>query len=497
LPELSASLPGAAAADPPSGRSGKLARPVLLVLACAGAAWPMLPWLRGRWFATGASPLPALAMGVALAAWVRMLLGTRADRAPGRPRTAPLWLSAAAACLTLYAGAYHFVPRLVSSELALLALGFLMAGALPAAGRRRAWGLVALVALAAPAGPSLQYVFGYPLRVVSGKLAALLLGTRIHTVGTGLSDGVHTVFVDGPCSGVRMLTVALTLAAGAALFRGLSFLRTALLLFIALALAVVGNGLRTATLFIVETRSMGRMVHEATGLVVFAGCAALLVWIASRLGRKSKKEQPPSPDAETRPRPEESRARWAAVPFCASLALAAVIPLLTPGARAAEGTAVPVRWPAAWQGRKLVRVRLDEASRRFGRDFPGATARFRVAGTSRTVLLRYTTRATRKLHPAEDCYRGVGWKVEPLPALVDGRGRTWSRFAVTRDDGTTSAVRQCYFAVAPPEGAAPRELERWLSGARSWPDASSWYWRAARPGSGVRATLAITVCEDH
>jgi exosortase/archaeosortase family protein len=461
--------------------------PVALAALYAAGCWPLLPWLWGRWFSRGASRAPAALLVLALIAWCWMLCAGKRERF----RLSPGWLCAASLALLLYALAYSFVPRLISAGLALGGLGLLMMGWLPRAERARAWGLPAVVFLAAPLGSSLQYVFGYPLRLLAGKVAALFLGVGIRPVGTGLTDGVHTVFVDGPCSGVRMLTTAVALAAVAALFMRLALRRTTLLLLSAVALAVVGNALRAATLFIVETRSFPHWIHGPAGLVVFAGCVLALVWLALRL----RKSQPAAP-GDAREEEMGPQRNWATVPFCAALALAASIPLLTPQADAAEGTVVRIRWPRAWCGRRLKLIRVGRAERLLVAGFPGSAAQFREQPGGRRLLLRYTTRATRLLHPAENCYRGLGWKVEPRPALVDATGRTWSSFRVTRADGSQSLVRQCYFAVSPSGGEAPKDLEDWIRGAPSWPDASSWYWSAARPGSKVRATLAITVAED-
>jgi exosortase/archaeosortase family protein len=491
LRALTATAPAAETGASVVRRLSRLAVPVALAALYAAGCWPLLPWLWGRWFSTGASGMPAALLLVALVGW-GWILSEAAAKEGQAAGVSPAWLCASAWCLVLYAGVYLYVPRLVSAATALFGLGLLMTGCLPRRERKCAGALLALVFLAAPLGPSLQYVFGYPLRLLAGNVAALFLGSGIRPVGTGLTDGARSVFVDGPCSGVRMLTTAVALAATAALCLRLSLRRTALLLLAGAGLAILGNALRAATLFIVETRSFPQWSHVTTGLVVFAGCVLTLVWLALRL----RKSQPPRPGPEARAEQARRGRNWATVPFCAALALAASIPLLTPGAGAIEGTVVQLRWPGAWNRRRLVPVQVGRAERLLLARFPGATAQFREDGSGRRVLLRYTVRATRLLHPAEDCYRGMGWKVEPRPALRDAAGRTWSSFRVTRADGSTALVRQCYFAVEPLRSDPPRDLAAWIRAARCWPDASSWYWSAALPGSQVRATLAITVSEE-
>ena len=126
-------------------------------------------------------------------------------------------------------------------------------------------------------------------------------------------------------------------------------------------------------------------------------------------------------------------------------------------------------------------------------DFPGRIAEFQVGESNRRVVLRWTPVATRMLHPAETCYIAHGAEVSPLPAHRDRFGHLWSAFRVTRNDGRKTAMRQCYFAV-PPDSAGGA-LEEWIREAPSWPDASSWYWARALPGSDVEATLAVTLSD--
>jgi hypothetical protein len=150
-------------------------------------------------------------------------------------------------------------------------------------------------------------------------------------------------------------------------------------------------------------------------------------------------------------------------------------------------------WPRNWEGEQLRPVSIEPQVQKILRGFPGQVAQFAVGTTNRKVLLRRCREATRDLHPAEDCYRVLGWRCEPIPAIRDAEGNTWSRFRVVRPDGTEIAVRQCYFAILPDE--SPESLEALIIGARSWPDVSSWYWNAGLPGSGVQMTLAVTVTE--
>ena len=149
-----------------------------------------------------------------------------------------------------------------------------------------------LAVLALPALPTAQFMLGYPLRVVVGEVAARLLalaGFAVERDGVSLRAGERLVAIDAPCSGVNMLWTALLLALVLAALAGLSWPRTALLAAAAATLAVAGNGLRAASLFLVETGAVpvpprldADAVHAALGVVAFALIAMPLLWTCSR-----------------------------------------------------------------------------------------------------------------------------------------------------------------------------------------------------------------------
>lgn len=138
--------------------------------------------------------------------------------------------------------------------------------------------------------------------------------------------------------------------------------------------------------------------------------------------------------------------------------LAALMPLL-PLQPAQPPAAVPFGgWPARWQGRALKQLPLSGPEQRFAEGFPGRVAKFK-AGPD-VLILRWISRETRQLHPAADCFKGMGYSVEPLPPGRDAQG-IWGRF---------EAVAQ---------GRRLRVSERLLDGrGQSWSDVSAWYWDA-------------------
>lgn len=148
--------------------------------------------------------------------------------------------------------------------------------------------------------------------------------------------------------------------------------------------------------------------------------------------------------------------RW----LLATMALAAVAPLFASRGTATHGAAAPLSgWPHEFEGRPLTPVALTAEQQRFLGDFPGAVARF--SDGERDILMRRVTQPTRRLHPAEDCYRGWGFEVAASKIRIDRDGRRWRCFAVTREGVTRQVCEQ----IRDGEGA-------------NYTDVSSWYWDA-------------------
>jgi hypothetical protein len=143
--------------------------------------------------------------------------------------------------------------------------------------------------------------------------------------------------------------------------------------------------------------------------------------------------------------------------FLVSCLVAAVIPLL-PLEPAGPSLSTFPGWPDELEGQPLTPVPMSAREAQLARDFPGRVQTF-TDGT-RTIVLRYIEAQTRRLHPASDCFRGVGYEVHPLPVFRRGE-ETWGRFAASRA-GESLVVRE---RIVAGDGAA-------------WTDPSSWYWSA-------------------
>src|SRR5688572_33244778 len=97
--------------------------------------------------------------------------------------------------------------------------------------------------------------------------------------------------------------------------------------------------------------------------------------------------------------------------FAAILVVCALLPFARERAADAVPTAAP-EWPLAWDGQPLRPLALSPVEQRFAAHFPGHIAR--LTDGTRTLVLRAVHRATRQLHPAADCYRGLGYTLRDV-----------------------------------------------------------------------------------
>jgi hypothetical protein len=116
--------------------------------------------------------------------------------------------------------------------------------------------------------------------------------------------------------------------------------------------------------------------------------------------------------------------------------------------------------PARWQGAQLRPLALSEVEERFARRFPGTLAR--LTDGTQVLVLRSVDRPTRMLHPAADCYQGLGYRVGAQQLVLDAERKLWRCFDAERG------------------GMRLRVCERIVDAqGRGFTDASAWYWAAA------------------
>lgn len=156
------------------------------------------------------------------------------------------------------------------------------------------------------------------------------------------------------------------------------------------------------------------------------------------------------------------------------LILCALLPLLRPAAvRSDIGSAGAfAEAPQVWQGRALRPLALSAVEQRFASRFPGRIAR--LTDGEQLLVLRDVSAPTRMLHPAADCYRGLGYRIDQARLERDADAMLWRCFVAARG------------------GAKTRVCERITDAAgTSFTDTSSWYW-AAQLGRSTGPWLAIT-----
>lgn len=130
-------------------------------------------------------------------------------------------------------------------------------------------------------------------------------------------------------------------------------------------------------------------------------------------------------------------------------------------------------WPSQWDGSALRPLALGPVEQRFARQFPGTIAR--MTDGARVLVLRHVTAPTRMLHPAEDCYRALGYGIAAARLEHDAHARLWRCFTATREGG--SPLRVC---------------ERTTDAqGQAFTDTSAWYWAALR-GRSTGPWLAVT-----
>ena len=152
-------------------------------------------------------------------------------------------------------------------------------------------GLLGLVYLSLPTLPTLQFFGGYPLRVVVAQLTAPILrmsGFAVIPEGTCLNWAGQMIWIDGPCSGIKMLWVGLFLTFVVLCVYELPLLKTLLLLPLVGVVIMAANVFRAVALFYLEAGvlSMPSWGHEYAGVIAFVLEAAGIIAIVLMLRRR-------------------------------------------------------------------------------------------------------------------------------------------------------------------------------------------------------------------
>ena len=402
--------------------------------------WPVLVWWWRRVGDDSDEPLGVLALVCALGfVWAQ-----RAQLAVTRGGL-------------LLAGVTMLGVRAVAGELPMLlvGLGFVVALVLGL----RLWvlpGVTMLLSLALPWVATLQFVAGYPLRVivaVGAEKVLRLAGVVVTREGTDLWHEGVAVGVDAPCSGIRMLWFLLFAAAFLAARFRVNGSRTFWLMSVAGGLALLANGVRATVLFFPEAGLVAwpHWMHEATGILLFLPCLAGLMVLARRWGRRAVAVANPSGVPKA----------WL-VAYAVGCVTVAGSWLLRADTAASPAVPTAVTWPETFRGMVLEPLPMSVREEHFAAGFPGALARFRCGEGE--VIFRQVNRATRMLHPVEDCFQAAGFAMQRLSGQAQEGDGLWQTWRARRGDEPDLIVCEQI-------RSAQGDL---------YTDVSAWYWRALR-----------------
>ena len=153
-------------------------------------------------------------------------------------------------------------------------------------------GLFGLFYLSLPTLPTLQFFGGYPLRVVVAELTAPVLrlsGFAVIPEGTCLNWAGRMIWIDAPCSGIKMLWVGLFLTFVVLCLYELPLLKTLLLMPLVGVVIMLTNVFRAVALFYIEAGvlNMPSWSHEYAGVIAFVLEAVGIIAIVLLLRRRN------------------------------------------------------------------------------------------------------------------------------------------------------------------------------------------------------------------
>src|SRR5271166_608913 len=228
-------------------------------------------WDGWRWYFARVWAAPEEAASLAITMAVLGAIGVTRNCRHGSPAGVPL--VTVAIVLAVYAGSFAGLPPIGRAAIAVATTLFCFYVA--AFGERPPIAFWGLVALALPVVPSLQFVLGYPMRIVSTALAAGALraqGLAVARQGTFLVWRDEMVQFDAPCSGVNMLWAGLLLTLMGCVWLRLGVRKVIVAVGLPVALAIGSNVLRASSLFYVEAGLVAQAPawwHEGIGIAAF------------------------------------------------------------------------------------------------------------------------------------------------------------------------------------------------------------------------------------
>ncbi|HEU0254106.1 MAG TPA: archaeosortase/exosortase family protein [Pyrinomonadaceae bacterium] len=188
--------------------------------------------------------------------------------------------------IALYAATYFVLPALAKATIAFTAFALTLTSL--RFGKLFHPGVLGLFYLSLPTIPSLQFVGGYPLRVLVAQVTAPILrlgGFAVVPEGTCLNWAGKLIWIDGPCSGIKMLWVGMFLTLVLICLYELPVVKAILLMPVAFVVIIGGNVFRAVSLFYLEAGvlDLPSWGHDYAGVIAFVLQAVAIIAIVSRL----------------------------------------------------------------------------------------------------------------------------------------------------------------------------------------------------------------------
>ncbi|MBX7173194.1 MAG: exosortase/archaeosortase family protein [Pyrinomonadaceae bacterium] len=373
------------------------------------------------------------------------------------------------ALILIYALTYAFFPPLIRAFIAVTSLTFFINGW--RFGKFFHFGIWSLFLLSLPIVASLQFYFGYPMRVIIGEATKFILrlnGIFVVREGVCLHFGQQLIWIDAPCSGVKMLWAGFFLTAVLITLYKFNLTKSILSFAIAFAIILVGNIFRAVGLFYLEAEivKMPEFAHSGIGVISFILTCAVIVFAIQKLHPTTKTFKTETVNSVSN--------KYLVVFFVACLS-----GIITPffANRSNENAAKNLtEFPNSFENKQLQELELSEKEKYFLEDFPGEVKRF--TDGRREIVIRFVTEATRKLHPSSDCFSAIGYEIKPLQLKLDEQNKKWSCFSAQKNNEKLKVCERIF-----------------TNSGESWTDVSAWYWSAL---SDVNSSgyWAITVAEN-
>jgi exosortase/archaeosortase family protein len=381
-----------------------------------------------------------------------------------------------AGLLLVYCMIQAWAPPFILAMIALAVIGLCLArirNYQPTAGD---W---ALLLLSLPVVASLNFYFGYPLRMLACWLASVMLnlgGLAVFTEDAAILSNNSVVGIDPPCGGVKLLWATMYVAATLSSMRRLAWLSTVKVMLLAVLVAVIANALRVSSLFYVESGivefsgTWHSFVHAGVGVAVFVLSAVAVFVIVYRPSPAGQPVVTSAQGYEKLTLNQTPLLSWGLVLACVA---AFSLPLLIHSQSVVDSRNFG-GWPTTFENRNLTPIQLSGVTARFAEGFPGKIAVFSVSDTR--VVYRWLPQPTRQLHPASNCYKAGGYEINWLPAYTDNENQKWTQFEATKGSEKLQVRERLYDEKG-----------------QSWTDVSSWYWAAMlRQSEGPWWTVTIT-----